>query len=524
MVNETKRPSVVRHVLLSSLSNYLGKLINLGLWFVLTPFILSQLGDQAYGLWALAGSVAAYGFLFNFGITDAITKYVAEYHAKGENGRSQELIATALWVNTGLGLLLIAISVLLAPSFSFVFNIAAIEQTTAMWLFLLAGVGVAITIPCTVAPAVLRGLQRFDLLNLIGVTATLVTAGATVMVLLLGGGAIGLAMVGIVVTLLIQLISIWVIYRIAPEMRFGWYGASRSDLRILISYSSSLFFMNLGGYLESRSDEMVIGGFLPVSEVTPYNLARRLSALPQSLTEQFLTLILPMASEIHSKDDAARLRSLYMISTRVTLAIFLPIGLILIVLAKPILILWVGIAYADYSYLILILVAASLIDTSTWPAGFVLQGIAKHKPLAMMTIGAGVANLALSILLVNRLGLIGVALGTLIPTLIVCIGFVTPYAIRVIGVSAREMYTNVLWPAIFPSIPMYIVMLVLREFTHPSSFLLISIIAAVGSLSYLAIYLFTRGNEYERDLTHRILINIINRAKLYLKLPEWSNK
>jgi O-antigen/teichoic acid export membrane protein len=524
VANETKRPSVVRHVLLSSLSNYIGKLISLGLWFVLTPFILSQLGDRAYGLWALVGSVAAYGFLFNIGITDAVTKYVAEYHAQGEDGLSHDLIATGLWVNTCLGLLVIAISVLLAPLFSSIFNMTATEQSTAIWLFLFVGVGVAITIPCAVASAVLRGLQRFDLLNLIGVSATLVTAAATVLVLLLGGGVIGLAIVGIAVTILIQLISIWIIYRIAPELRFGWYGASRSNLRLLISYSSSLFFMNLGGYLETRSDEMVIGGFLPVREVTPYNLARRLSALPQTLTEQFLTLLLPMASELHSKDDSARLRSLYMISTRVTLAIFLPIGMILIVLAKPILTVWVGTAYADYSYLILILVVASLIDTSTWPAGFVLQGMAKHKPLAIMTIGAGVTNLALSILLVNQLGLIGVALGSLVPTIIVCTGFVTPYAMRVIGVSAREMYTNVLRPALFPSIPMCMVTIVLREVTRPSSFLLIAIIAAIGSLSYLAIYLFTRGNEYERDLIHRILINIVNQAKLYLKLPEWSNK
>ena len=524
MVNETKLPSIVRHVFLSSLSNYIGKLVNLGLWFVLTPFILSQLGDRAYGLWALVGSVAAYGFLFNIGITDAVTKYVAEYHAKGEDARTHDLIATGLWVNTCLGLLVIAISVLLAPLFSVIFNTTATEQSTAIWLFLLVGVGVAITIPCGIAPAVLRGLQRFDLLNLIGVTATIVTAAATVIVLLLGGGLIGLAIVGIAVTILIQLISIWVTYRIAPELRFGWHGASRSNLRILISYSSSLFFMNLGGYLESRSNEIVIGGFLPVSYVTPYNLARRLSALPQTLTEQFLTLLLPMASEIHSKNDSARLRSLYIISTRVTLAIFLPIGMILIVLAKPILTVWVGIAYADYSYLILILVAASLIDTSTWPAGFVLQGMAKHKPLAIMTIGAGVGNLALSILLVHHLGLMGVALGSLIPTIIVCIGFVTPYAMRVIGVSAREIYAKILRPAIFPSIPMCIVMIFLREVTHPSSFILILILSAVGSLSYLAIYIFTRGNEYERDLIHRILINIVNRAKLYLKLPAWSNK
>jgi O-antigen/teichoic acid export membrane protein len=61
---------MTRHVILSSLSNYVGKFVNLISWFILTPFILNQLGDRSYGLWALVGSVTAYGLLLNLGITE----------------------------------------------------------------------------------------------------------------------------------------------------------------------------------------------------------------------------------------------------------------------------------------------------------------------------------------------------------------------------------------------------------------------------------------------------------------------
>lgn len=524
MADQPGQRNIVRHVFLSSLSNYIGKFINLGSWFVLTPFILNQLGDHSYGLWALVGSVTAYGFLLNLGITDAVTKYVAEYRARGEVEQASRIIATGLLLNTGLGLLLILVSVVLAPFFASLFNVAAAEERTATWLFLLSGIGVGLTIPCGIVTAVLRGLQRFDLINLSGVTATLITVGATVLVLLVHGGVIGLALIGIVVTLLIQIFNIWLIYRIAPELRFGLLAGSRAHVRTLASYSSALFVMNLGGYLESRSDEIVIGGFLPVASVTPYNLARRLSGLPQTLTEQFLTLLLPMASEIHAREDREQLRSLYIISTRVTLAIFLPIALILVILAKSILTVWVGAAYAEYSYLILILVTASLIDTSQWPAGFVLQGMAKHHPLAIMTIASGVANLTISILLVGRLSLMGVALGTLIPTTIVCIGFVTPYAMRVIGVGIKEMYAKVLRPAIWPSIPMAIGMILLREVFSASSILLILLIAAIGSLIYLTMYLRIKENDYERKLFLKIIENITSRAKSRLNLAARRNQ
>lgn len=522
MVNESKKNTVVRHVFLSSLSNYVGKIINLGIWFVLTPFILNQLGDTTYGLWVLVGSVVAYGFLLDFGITGAVTKYVAEYRTRGEGEMGRSLIATALWTNTGVGLLVVVASVLLAPVFTSLFDISPADRITAIWLFLLAGAGVGITLPCSTTTAVLRGLQRFDLINIIGVTATLITAAATALVLILGGGVIGLAIIGIAVPLLMQLPSIWFIYRIAPELRYGGLGVSRSHLKKLISYSSSIFLMNLGGYLESRTDEIVIGGFLPISAVTPYSLARRLSSLPQMLTEQFLTLLLPMASEIDAKDDSAQLRSLYIISTRVTLALLLPISVVLVILTKPLLTAWVGEAYAEYSYLVLILIAASVIDTSQWPAGFVLQGMARHHPLAGMTIASGVSNLILSIFLVSRLGLTGVALGTLIPTTIICIGFVTPYAMRVIGVGVREMYAKVLLPSLLPIIPMSIVMIVLQEVLRPTSILLILLVAAVGPVIYLAGYIGLRANEFERGIFRNALTEILSRVRSLTKAFERS--
>jgi O-antigen/teichoic acid export membrane protein len=517
MAHEPGRRSAVRHVFLNSLSNYVGKFINMGAWLILTPFILSQLGDTMYGLWVLVGSVVAYGFLLDFGIAGAITKYTAEFRAKEAGDEARSLIATALWLYTGLGLFIILVSLLIAPLFPAIFNVAEAERETAVWLVLLSGIGVGITIPCTTTTAVLRGLQRFDLINLIGVVATLFSAGATVVVLLLGGGAIGLVMVGIIVTLLTQIPSIWFIYRIAPELRFGWQGANRSLFRTVASYSSSIFVMNLGGHLESKTDEIVIGGFLPISAVTPYNLARKLSTLPQTMAEQFLMLLLPMASEIHAKNDPAQLRFLYIVSTRVTLAVFLPVGLTLIILAQPVLTIWVGAVYAEYAYLLIILVIASLIDTSQWPAGFVLQGMAKHHPLATMTIASGIGNLVLSIILVNYIGLLGVALGTLIPTTVICIGFVAPYAMRVIGVSGQEMVTQVLLPALLPAIPMSIVMLALYHTIGSTSLIGLLLVAGIGVLPYPTAYLLLKGNEFERSIVHSNLAKVIHQARLRLK-------
>src|SRR6266851_4694630 len=96
VADPAKRAVIGRRVLLSTLSNYAAKVFTLAVWFFLTPFLVHQLGDSAYGLWVLVGSITAYGSLLDFGIAPAVTKYVAEYHARGQLDLAHSLVATAL--------------------------------------------------------------------------------------------------------------------------------------------------------------------------------------------------------------------------------------------------------------------------------------------------------------------------------------------------------------------------------------------------------------------------------------------
>jgi len=513
MSNGSTNKNFINQVLRSTISNYIGRFVGLAAWFLLTPFILHQLDSSLYGLWVLVGSVVAYGSLLDFGIAGAITKYVAEYQAKGQLAEAKNLVATALSLYILFGSIVTLASVAVSPVFPQWFGISEEYQRTASWLVVLSGLGMGLAIPSASTTAILRGMQRFDLMNLLGVTTTLLSAGTIVAVLLAGGGVIGLVIATMLVNLTMQIPAILLIYRIAPELRFGLTKPDIKTLRTVTSFSSSLFLIHVGGQLESKTDEIVIGAFLPINAVTPYNLARKLSTLPQMVTDQFLSLILPLASALHAENDQARLRSLYIISTRLTLGLFLAFGISLMIMAGPILTIWVGAEFAEYAYLVVILTLASLIDIPTWPAGFVLQGIARHRFTAVTALCTGITNLALSLLLVRSLGLTGVALGTLIPTIIFALGFVLPYAIRVIGVSLKEMYLQVILPVFLPILPSGLITFTLRELLKPNTLLPTLLITAAGSLIYLAGYLWAKNSTFERD----ILINIMTKTFGYIR-------
>src|SRR4029079_7728264 len=90
---------------------------------------------------------------------------------------------------------------------------------------------------------------------------------------------------------------------------------------------------------------------------------------------------------------------------------------------------------------------------SQYISSLVLAGMARHRALAFFIMAEGIANLALSIYLVQRMGVIGVAWGTVIPDLI-CTTLVVPvYALRCIHMSVREYLVDAFLRPVLCAIP-----------------------------------------------------------------------
>jgi O-antigen/teichoic acid export membrane protein len=57
--------------------------------------------------------------------------------------------------------------------------------------------------------------------------------------------------------------------------------------------------------------------------------------------------------------------------------------------------------------------------SANWCSGNIAYGLSKHKPFAIWRIYEAIANLGLSIILIHRIGIVGVAWGSVIPSLII---------------------------------------------------------------------------------------------------------
>jgi O-antigen/teichoic acid export membrane protein len=513
MSAEERSEQLRRRVARNALSNYIGRGLMLAMGFFLTPFLLSQLGAVHYGLWLLVGSVMAYAELFEFGITGAVIKYIAEHYATRAFASAQRMLATAIGLYAMVGLLVIVLSAALAPFFPRLFQVPASDAATASQLVVLMGVAMGINLAGSITWTVLHGLQRFDLDNLISTLSALLTNVAIIITVLLGGGVVGLVLATIGVSLVMQGFAFWVMLRAAPELRLSLRGASLAEARTIMRFGSALFLGRFAGRLKSQTDDIVIGSVLSVVAIAPYSVAQRLSELSQTLTDQFTKVLEPLASQLDAEKDLAGLRALFLTSTRVTLAIFLPIACGFTILSVPFLTLWVGADYARQPELVAILMLAVLLDTLATPGVLIVQGMARHQPLAWIALGSGLLNLALSIVLARRLGLVGVALGTLVPSTLEVAGLVLPYQLRTIGMPARDFARTACLPALLPAVPLCLWLYGVLLWVHPASWFSLVWIGGVGAAIYGLMYLSQPSAAMERQ-------SLLRYAEPYLKRGE----
>jgi O-antigen/teichoic acid export membrane protein len=492
------RQAVKHRLAIGTLTNYAAKIVAVVLAFFLTPFVLHHLGAARFSLWALVASIASYGSLLDFGIGTAVVKYVAEHRAREEWHDARMVLATALWLYTGLALLGILLSLGVAYWVTPRLPLSPADRNEAWWLGLLLGSAAALSLPCSIPAAALKGANRFDVANLLSSSGALVGAGATVALLLGGGGVRALAASNIVVMVAMQAPSIWMLWRVDPELRFRWDEGRLGAMRRIFSFSVPVFAVGFADLFHSRAGEVVIGSFLPVRSLAPYALAKRLMESAQSLAGQFARVLPPVAAELNATGDHQGLCAMWMASTRLTIATFLPIGCALAILAAPLLRAWAGAEFTNGAPVVMLLVPAYLCELATWPAAAVIQARNRYSAVAIAAVCSGVCILGLSILFVPRVGISGAALAILIPTVAESVFFVLPFTLHLLGIGYGSFLRTVVAPAALPAAAMSAILIALREWLQPQSLMLLALTAFTGAMIYVVLYLLSAHTAVER--------------------------
>ena len=426
-----KKPSL----LLNAASTWLPLALNSLIGFVLTPFVIKHLGNSGYGIWTLVGAYVGYYGVLDFGIRSAVAKYIAQYTAEANPLCLNQVVSTGLALFCTTGLVAIIISLGIANELVNFFHITPNERSAFVNIVRIMGFTVGISFPGNVLGAVVIAREQFVAFNLIACLITVLRATLTFLMLKAGLELIGIG-ISFLVTAALGTISNMILFRIyADDISLSWSAVDIKTVKKLITYGGIATIIVVSDMFRTNIDSFVIGRCLNMKEVAIYGIATLIIRYMINFIGASMSVLTPRFTSLDSFGQDSKLISLFQQSLFVSGFLSFGLGSMILLFGKWFIYLWLGISYKKSAIILYVLVIGWILDLAQNPSVWLLYALNKHKYYAILTMGEGLLNLALSIILVADLGIVGVAMGTLI-SMVTFRLFVQPiYISRVVNMN-----------------------------------------------------------------------------------------
>ena len=457
----------------------------------ITPFIVRSLGQSVYGLWMLVASFVGYFGMTDFGLRSAVGRFIALYRAKNDPENMNRVIVTALVLLSAACVLIIIVTLASSLFFTRMFHVESAQDATAQQLLLLIGISFALAMPLEVFDGILVGHGRYDWINGLEILASLSRAGSAVALLSSGYGVLALAWSNLAITLSIAAVKIVLTYKLFPQLQLAVRFLTKPVAKEMLGFSCWFFILVLCAQFAFQSDSIIVGWALNTEAVAVYSIAGRLVKYAMMGSTVFIGILMPLATAYHAKNDLQSQHQLFFKSTKACLFYACFIGTVFVFCGRSLIMAWVGTKF-EYSATILLVLTAPMI---AWileaNIGVAIFSMGRLKWFALIRLADSLANVGLSMFLVKRWGMIGVAYGTFFTTCLTMLFIVPAYGCRILQIPIADYLRETHLPVVAAVIPLiggFYAAKIIGLPTRPLP--LAALIAGIGAAYFGAVYHF----------------------------------
>lgn len=386
---------------------------------VLPSYLVHHLPVETYAAWILILQIGAYVSYLDLGIQTGISKFVAEYHAKGDD------VGAGRHASAGFALMILAGTLGVSLTFALAWQVPRLFSTMPATLYhdvrisvVLVGSSLSFGLVCAVYSAVFLGLQRYWIPMTISIVNRAFFAASVVAVVALHGkiAAMGFAVAVVnVVTGILQVIA-W--RKRAFHIMVSIHSVDYGIIKTLARYCSLQSIWTVGMLFVTGFDIAIVGHYDYVATAY-YSIATLPTTFVLLIISSMINPLMPASSAMSTHHSAVEMGKFLGKITRYSTLLLLLTGLPLIVCGYQILGLWVGSEYALHTYKYLrILVLANAIRSLCAPYAAMISATGRQGAATVTAISEAVVNLSSSLYLASRYGAIGVALGTVLGSLV----------------------------------------------------------------------------------------------------------
>lgn len=389
------------------------------------PALYRHLGNEELGLWQLLGTSQAFLGLLGFGVAPVLTRHIAL--AKGRSGahpddpltpETQQHIADL----ATSGRLLLQAAAVLTFLVALVSGMAVLgtlrlervsyPEALVAWLVLAAGYSVGVWV--SYLDCWLAGVGYVGQSTVVVAVTTVAAMLASVAVLVLGGGMVGLACVQLAGGLLQRWALLLSLRCRRPEL-LRVAGRWRGDyVRAMARPAAMVWLGALGSFLVFQTYSYFIARFRGLSELPAYNATYQLVNISHQLAITFAVSSAVFLSHAWQAGDRDAVRRLTLRNAQAGMALMAAAVGFILTAGPEFLALWlrrtdVFIGYAAATVFCVMLT----LETQHVILSYCARATEDER-YAFFALAASAINLGLTWWLIGPYGLLGVALGTMI--------------------------------------------------------------------------------------------------------------
>lgn len=398
----------------NALANVIGGVSGAFFGLVLPYFFVRSLSPGAFALWILVLQLGGYVGYLSFGLQIAIGRYVAHALERGDQPFAERILAAGIQILTVLGLVGLVAILALAWAFPWIFRQVPAELVaTARASLLWVGAALAAGLPVLGFLGVFIGLQRNDIPAATTTVSKLIMGVALVVTAALTHDLAAVCAAYFFCNIATNVAQTAIFARVCRGWRLRLFDVDRNARHELIGYCISLTVWSLGTLVVNGMQTTIVGIF-DFSAVGAYGAALNLVTFAAGVAYTVLSPLVQVFAKQHAAGRYDAMTALLQRASFVTSVALIAGGAWMVLLASPLFIAWIKQPLAAIAIPVFtILVIANVVRAVAMPYMNYLIGSGRQTQVIITPLIECAVNLAVGLALAPRIGVMGVAIGTL---------------------------------------------------------------------------------------------------------------
>lgn len=442
-----------RRIYFAASVSWITRAASMALGLILIPVLFRNMGKEELGLWFMLGQSGAFLALMDFGVSPTLTRRIAFAVGRsggepmGEAGRQEvaDLMATGKVVYRYLTALVFGVAWVTGFVFLAQIQLKELDYATVWIAWTILCAAHAMGVWAAMWSCVLQGTGHVGWDGLLGFGVQVAVLVAQIIAVLAGAGLITLAVISAIGALLIRLSIPWFIRSREPEL-FRLEGRwDASMFRSMRDPALKYWATGLGAFLILKTDQFFIAYFEGAGKIPGYHAAYQLVFNLMTLALALAVASQVFISQLWQSNRLAEVHRIVQRNLRFGLIVMACGIACLLAVGEEFMDLWLG-AGQFIGYPILAVFCAMLFLETQHTAVATASRSTEDEVFVYWALGAGALNLLLTWWLIKPLGLLGVALGTLLAQMATNNWYAVHRGLWRLQMSKRSYFTRVLLP------------------------------------------------------------------------------